>query len=67
MEGYESTARKRFDLMNALRDTWNKYPELRLGQLISCVIKDKDLFNLRDEQFLSILKVFENEHPTTAR
>lgn len=67
MKGYKSTARKRFDLMNALRDTWNKYPELRLGQLISCVIKDKDLFNLHDEQFLSMLETFDNEHTTTTR
>jgi hypothetical protein len=67
MEGYKSSPTLRVDLVRKLLHTWKKYPTLRFGQLISCVVKDKDLFAVHDEQFLSMLEAFDNEHTTTTR
>lgn len=62
IKGYKSSATMRLHLTRTLLDTWKTVPELRLGQLISCVVKDKDLFYLHDEQFLKLLQTFNNEH-----
>lgn len=67
MEGYKSSPTLRLHLVRHLLTAWNKHPELRFGQLVACVAKDKDLFALHDEQFLSMLEAFENEHTATAR
>ncbi len=67
MEGYKSSPTIRLDTVRKLLSTWNKHPELQLGQLIFCVVKDTDLFALHDEQFLSMLENFDNEHTTNTR
>lgn len=67
MEGYKSAEEMQFVLLQKLSFLWSQYPTLRLGQLISCVIKNKDLFSIYDEQFLTLLEDFNNEHNTTTR
>ena len=67
MEGYRADRGIQMQVINKLYQTWRKYPELRLGQLVACVVKDKDLFVVYDEQFLSMLEAFDNEHTTTTR
>ena len=75
MEGYKASPTLRLDLIRKLLQTWNKYPTLRFGQLITVItgnpdlvgVKSRDLFNLYDEQFLSMLEAFDNEHTTTTR
>ena len=65
MEGYKSSPTLRLDLVRKLLQTWNKYPTLRFGQLIACVIQHEDLFTIHDEQFLVLLETFNNEYTTT--
>ena len=67
MEGYKSSPTIRLAAINLLYKVWGSHPELRLGQLLYCVIKDKDLFTLSDESFLSMLETFQNEHTTNTR
>ena len=67
MEGYKSSPTLRLDLVRKLLHIWKKYPTLRFGQLVSCIAKDADLFSVYDEDFLSMLENFNNEHSTTAR
>lgn len=67
MEGYKSSPTLRLDLVRKLLHIWKKYPTLRFGQLVSCVVKDADLFAVHDEQLLVLLEAFDNEHSTTAR
>lgn len=40
------------EVINILLKSWNRVPELRLGQLITCVFKDKDIFYITDEDFI---------------
>lgn len=67
MEGYKSSSTIRLHTVRKLLSVWNKYPNLRFGQLISCIVKDVDLFAVYDEQFLSMLEAFNNEHTTDSR
>ena len=67
MEGYRSSPTLRLDLVRKILHIWKKYPTLRFGQLVSCVVKDADLFTVHDEQFLTLLEAFQNEHSTTTR
>lgn len=67
MDGYRADRGMQMQVINKLYQTWRKYPELRLGQLISCAIKDKDLFAVYDEQFLALLEAFADEHSTDSR
>lgn len=67
MEGYKVTEEMQFVLLQKLSFLWSQYPTLRLGQLISCVVKDEDLFTVYDEKLLALLEAFDNEHTTTTR
>lgn len=67
MESYKSSPTLRLNLIRKLLHIWKKYPTLRFGQLVACIIKDADLFDLHDEQFLSMLEAFNNEHTTDSR
>ena len=43
--------------------TWGKFPELRLGQLISnSMPKGTDLFYVTDDKLIQLLKDFEANH-----
>ena len=67
MEGYKVEHKMQIKLIHKLYEAWRNNPTLRFGQLISCVVKDKDLFAVYNEQFLSMLEAFGNEHSTTTR
>lgn len=48
--------------MAKLQTVWEKYPDMRLGQLIMAVVQAKDpaadLFNIEDDRLLELLEVF---------
>jgi hypothetical protein len=41
-------------ILNELKTLWLKYPDLRLGQLIS--LCNRDVFNIGDVELITILK-----------
>lgn len=51
---------KRIDIiLNRIKEIWNKYPDLRLGQLIANVISDDSvLYMLEDEELVRSLEDF---------
>lgn len=51
---------KRIDsILNRIKQIWNKYPDLRLGQLIINVISDDSiLYMLEDEEMIRSLEDF---------
>lgn len=51
---------KRIDtILNRIKRIWNKYPDLRLGQLIVNVISDDSiLYMLEDEEMVRSLEDF---------
>lgn len=51
---------KRIDIiLNRIKQIWNKYPDLRLGQLIVNVISDDSiLYMLEDEEMIRSLEDF---------
>lgn len=54
---------ERFRLIHQLNSTGNKFPELRLGQLISNSLpKDTDIFYVPDDKLIQLLKDFEAQH-----
>lgn len=54
---------ERFTLIHQLNSTGNKFPELRLGQLISNSIPEgTDIFYVTDAKLIQLLKDFEAQH-----
>lgn len=54
---------ERFTLIRQLNSTGNKFPELRLGQLISNSLpKGTDIFYVTDAKLIQLLKDFEGQH-----
>ena len=45
-------------ILSEVEKVWNKYPDLRLGQLLSNVasVFEKDLFYIEDEELIKMLK-----------
>lgn len=64
MESNSRTTQKQDQLIDLLRNTWRKYPHMRLGQLISNVVwmhpscEDGDTFSIPDEDFSARLKIY---------
>ena len=55
--------RKRLIMTTQILQTWGKFPELRLGQLISnSMPKGTDLFYVTDDKLIQLLKDFEANH-----
>ena len=54
-------------VLEALRKTWERSPDLRLGQLIFNLVWPNDGFHVEDDQMLSRLNKRENEGATDAR
>ncbi|QIW88584.1 hypothetical protein [Pseudanabaena phage PA-SR01] len=53
----------RFRLIHQLNSTGNKFPELRLGQLISNSLpKGTDIFYIPDDKLIQVLKDFEKQY-----
>lgn len=44
------------ELLELIRIIWNKYPDLRLGQLILNNVNEDKLYNLEDKDLYEILK-----------
>jgi hypothetical protein len=52
--------RKRLIMTTQILQTWGKFPELRLGQLISNSLPEgTDLFYVTDDKLIQLLKDFE--------
>jgi len=45
-------------VLSGLKDIWEKYPDLRLGQLICNVVRDPALYYIEDEDLVKALKEF---------
>lgn len=43
-------------VLNELRILWEKYPDWRLGQLLSNLPLDKDLFYIEDDEIINVLQ-----------
>jgi hypothetical protein len=55
--------RKRLIMTTQILQTWGKFPELRLGQLISNSIPEgTDLFYVTDDKLIQLLRNFELQH-----
>lgn len=46
------------EILKRLEELWKKYPDLRLGQLISNVIQDPALYYVEDEQLIDYLEQY---------
>jgi hypothetical protein len=75
MDSYKSSPEMREKLLNAIADTWETYPQLRFGQLITIIAgnpdlygaKTRDLFPIYDEKFLDLIEAFNVEYSTDPR
>lgn len=55
--------RKRLIMTTQILQTWGKFPELRLGQLLSNSLpEDTDIFYVTDAKLIQLLKDFEAHH-----
>jgi uncharacterized protein YihD (DUF1040 family) len=43
-------------LLKLLKDYWKQNQDLRLGQILSIVAKDKDVFYIEDDNFIEWLE-----------
>ena len=46
------------EILNDIKNIWEKYPNLRLGQLICNVIRDPALYYIEDKELIEALKEF---------
>jgi hypothetical protein len=57
---FENAKQHRAQILQSLYYTWQKYPELRLGQLISNSLPEgTDIFYVTDDKLIELLKNFE--------
>lgn len=49
------------EALDVLKNTWRKFPQLRLMQLLINVCPVEDLYYITDEQLLTNLKKYENK------
>lgn len=45
-------------ILNEINDIWKQFPDLRLGQLISNVVRDPSLYYIEDDDLVAVLKKF---------
>lgn len=53
-------------ILDKLRNLWQKYPDLRLGQLITMFFGNKDIFYIEDDKVLELFEIYCdccNNHP----
>ncbi len=48
-------------ITNLINKVWKKYPELRLGQLITNAVRGLDIFYIEDEILEEKLKAFDEK------
>lgn len=46
------------DVLSRLQTIWKKYPDLRLGQLITNVFRTDGLYYLEDDKFIDALEEY---------
>lgn len=56
-EGRADTPAKKREVTQRLLRAWQRVPELRLGQLVLCAIRD-DLFDLEDFALIEAIEAF---------
>lgn len=55
---------KRIDFtLQQIKKIWEKYPDMRLGQLICNVIRCDVLYQIEDDMLLEFLDLGYNSHP----
>ncbi len=42
-------------ILKAIEKVWEKYPDMRLGQLITNVIEEEHLFYIEDDSLIKVL------------
>lgn len=45
-------------VLEQLKNLWEKYPDYRLGQLISNVVRDPSLYYIEDETLITVLNEY---------
>lgn len=45
-------------VLTILENVWRNYPDMRLGQLLSCAAHGKDLFYIEDDELVTKLVDF---------
>jgi hypothetical protein len=55
------TVKDKTKVIDAIFDFWIKFPELRLGQLISSAILKEELFNIEDLDLVKALHSFDKK------
>ena len=45
-------------ILNEIKNIWEKYPDLRLGQLLCNVLRDPALYYVEDDQLVESLKKY---------
>jgi hypothetical protein len=56
---------QRWELVDLIEETWEKYPGYRLGQLISNVIGDEVPFFITDSKLTELLEKYPSVVPPT--
>ena len=46
------------EILDRLQKVWEKYPDLRLGQLINNIYWNFDIYHIEDEQFINAIEGF---------
>ena len=49
------------EVLKEIEYYWNKYPDMRLCQLIYCVAQGRDIFDIEDEELVDMLKAWDNK------
>ena len=53
-----------YEVMSELNELWGKYPDMRLGQLLYCITQkdgDRDIFNIEDEELVSMARAWNSQ------
>jgi hypothetical protein len=45
-------------VLTEIETLWRKHPDLRFGQMILCVVNQKSLFYVEDEQLLQLMTAY---------
>ena len=56
LHGPQRPVERIYELLELIRIIWNKYPDLRLGQLILNNVSEDKLYNIEDKDLYEILK-----------
>lgn len=54
-------------LLEEFKLIWKSSPDLRMGQIICCLAKNKDVFNIEDYELMERIKEWKLENETERR